>query len=355
MTSGSTRKGPRHGGLFAWAAGRRRWTRSPGELALTRPRKAGARRGLRGPLLPAGALALLAAPAAAQDLSLRLPLDCRLGETCFIQQYVDADPGPGATDHTGGPLTYDGHRGTDFRVSDLEAMEAGVPVLAPADGIVRATRDGMADRIMTDPEEVAGRECGNAVVLTHPGGWETQLCHLARGSVRVAEGDRLRAGDEVGRVGLSGSTQFPHVHLSVRRNGQEVDPFPAGLWQDPPTYEPGGFLSIGFSDAVPDYAAVKAGTADAPGLPVTAPALVLWASLFGGRVGDTVRLRILGPAGQEVFAHDALLDRTQAELFRAAGRRTPGEGWPQGLYRGEAVLLRDGTPVDRIETVLPIR
>jgi hypothetical protein len=171
----------------------------------------------------------------------------------------------------------------------------------------------------------------------------------------VAPGDRVRAGDHLGLMGLSGRTQFPHVDLSVRRDGAPVDPFPAGLWQDPPAYQPGGFLSIGFSDAVPGFEAVKDGTADAAGLPTTAPALVVWAYLFGGRAGDVVRLRILGPDGEDIFAHEVTLERTQAELFRAAGRRADAAGWPDGLYRGEAILLRDGDEVDRIETTLPLR
>ena len=78
------------------------------------------------------ALLALTTPAMAQDVQLQLPLDCDLGETCFIQQYVDTDPGPGAQDFMGGPLSYDGHKGTDFRITDLAAMQAGVAVFAPA-------------------------------------------------------------------------------------------------------------------------------------------------------------------------------------------------------------------------------
>lgn len=300
-------------------------------------------------------LLLATAPAVAQDLSLQPPLDCTMGEDCFIQQYVDADPGPGARDFTGGPLTYDGHKGTDFRVADLEAMAAGVPVYAPAPGTVLGVRDGMEDRVIESRADVAGRECGNGLVIDHGDGWHTQLCHLARGSVTVATGDTVSAGQQVGAVGLSGATQFPHVHLSVRKDGQVVDPFTAGLWADEPAYEPGGFLSIGLADAVPSFQAIKDGTADAATLPLHAPALVVWAALFGGQAGDTIALRITGPTGQEVFAHDATLDRTQAELFRAAGRRLRAASWRGGDYTGAATLIRDGQILDRIETTIPIR
>ncbi|GIT91169.1 peptidase M23 [Jannaschia pagri] len=300
------------------------------------------------------ALAFLSVPAQAQTIALEMPLNCTLGEDCFIQQYVDADPGPGARDYTGGPLSYDGHRGTDFRVADLEAMAEGVAVLAPADGVIRGIRDGMADRIIADRSEVANRECGNGVAIDHGNGWSTQLCHLAKGSVSVAVGDQVVTGQAIGLMGISGATQFPHVHVTVRQDGVVVDPFVENLWRESPPYEPGGFLSVGLADDVPTFGAVKAGTADAQRLPPDAPALVVWAALFGGRTGDVVSLRIFGPEGEDVFSHDATLDRTQAELFRAAGRRLRGAEWPAGSYRGTAVLTRDGAVIDRIETEIPI-
>ena len=62
-----------------------------------------------------------------------------------MQNHVDTDPGPDARDFTCGPLSYDGHRGTDFRVATLADMWAGFRALAAALGRVVAVRDGMAD------------------------------------------------------------------------------------------------------------------------------------------------------------------------------------------------------------------
>src|SRR5689334_1198396 len=90
-----------------------------------------------------------ASAAGAQDqgftLSLSLPLDCKVGETCFIQQYFDHDPSNGAKDYRCGPMAYDGHDGVDLRVPTLGAQRAGVTVVAAAAGTVKGTRDGMAD------------------------------------------------------------------------------------------------------------------------------------------------------------------------------------------------------------------
>ena len=51
------------------------------------------------------AAVLLAAPVAASDISLSLPVDCVPGETCHFQNYVDRDPGPGAADYRCGGLS----------------------------------------------------------------------------------------------------------------------------------------------------------------------------------------------------------------------------------------------------------
>ena len=250
------------------------------------------------------AIPLLAAgPLAAQDLELDWPLDCQLGESCFVQQYVDRDPGPEAADFTCGPLSYDGHEGTDIALTDLAAQAAGVEVRAAAAGEVTGLRNDMPDALQTGPDapDVVGRECGNGVVLRHPGGWETQYCHMERGSIAVAVGDPVAAGAPLGRVGLSGQTQFPHLHITVRRDGETIDPFEpagdpacgatgAGLWDEPVVYRAGGIIGAGFANAVPDYEAVKAGTAERA-VGVDDP-MVLWGYLFGGRSGDVVRIEI---------------------------------------------------------------
>ncbi|WP_291731205.1 M23 family metallopeptidase [Leisingera sp. F5] len=301
----------------------------------------------------------LAAPAAAGDFLLQFPLDCTLGDSCHIQQFVDHDPGPGATDFTCGTLSYDGHKGTDIALPYLSDMQAGVAVRAAAGGVVLGTRNGMADQYATDGNaaEIDGKECGNGVVLRHGNGWETQYCHMKRGSVRVQSGMKVKPGDILGEAGLSGKTQFPHLHLSVRKDGAVVDPFapeslgtcgaPAGktLWADPPAYQPGGVLGAGFSAAIPEYSAIKAGNADAAPLAADAPAFVFWAYAFGGLAGDQLDLTVTGPGG-ELVSHSEGLNKNQAQFFRAAGRRLRGGQWPDGTYTGTARLLRDGRQVD---------
>lgn len=296
-----------------------------------------------------------AAPAAAKDPLFSLPIDCVLGETCFIQNYVDSDPTPNARDHTCGPLTYDGHKGTDIRVATLAEMKAGVTVLATAPGTVRATRDGLPDIASNDPNapDLNGKDCGNGLVISHGDGWESQYCHMRNGSITVEKGQRVAKGTALGLVGLSGRTEFPHIHMSLRHNGVVVDPFSpdaAGqcgpsettLWQDPITYTAGALLDIGFSEGVPKFDDIKAGLEDADSLAANAAGLVLWGYAFGTRAGDTMTFKITGPEG---WRHSQIVEFTkpQAQVFRASGRKKPKNGWPLGVYEGVVTFERNGT------------
>ncbi|WP_249138963.1 M23 family metallopeptidase [Actibacterium sp. MT2.3-13A] len=294
------------------------------------------------------------------------PADCTLGESCFIQNHVDRDPGPGAADFTCGALTYDGHKGTDFALPSLAAMRDGVNVLAAAPGTVSTLRDGMPDTGLQTPG-LDGRECGNGVVIDHGGGWQTQYCHMKQGSIRVETGQRVAKGAVLGQIGLSGQTEFPHVHLAVRRDGAVVDPFAPepgpvtctestrpGLWQQPVPYRPGAILSLGFAARPPAFELAKAGLSSPERLPGTAPALILWAHAFGGRAGDVLALEIDGPDGRTVLAHDAVLERDQARVFRFAGRPLRASAWPEGTYRGKVSLRRGGETLSRRAVTLRV-
>lgn len=291
----------------------------------------------------------LAQPAGAFELA--WPAACVLGQTCHIQQYPDHDAGPGATDYTCGPLSYDAHDGTDIALPSRAAMKAGVQVLAAAPGVVKGIRDSVQDFV----PKVAGLECGNGVVIAHAGGWETQYCHMRQGSVLVRDGEKVDTGTPLGLIGQSGMADFPHVHLSVRHNGAKIDPFAPDtsacsptlgrtLWLTPEFYEPGGFLAAGFTAAVPSFDAIRAGLTTDP-LPDTAPGLVLWAYAFGTRAGDQMTFTITGPEGQ-VLQETASLDKTQAQMFRAMGKKLTDAAWPRGPYHGSISLIRDGKQID---------
>jgi len=287
-----------------------------------------------------------------------LPVDCHPGVDCFVQNYVDQDPGPEARDFACGALSYDGHKGTDLRLVNLAAMEGGVAVLAAAPGTVLRRRDGMADVSIRDTgvAAVAGREAGNSVIIDHGGGWVSQYAHLRQGSLLVKPGDVVAAGTPLGQVGLSGETEFPHLHFEVRFQDHTVDPFtgpmpqpacgttPAPLWSEAAavamTYRPSGLLDAGFAPSKPEADAIDRGDDTAAILPADSAGLVFWINMFGLQKGDVQHLRLIGPAGGIVAEGETTSDKNRAREFRFVGKKRPGAAWPTGAYRGEYRLLR---------------
>ena len=201
----------------------------------------------------------------AEAIELRLPINCEIGVTCEIQNYVDLDPSSQARDYQCGSRTYNGHKGVDFRLPSLRAQRAGVNVLAAAPGRVLRVRDGVPDMSVRERGigAVNDRECGNGVVVDHGEGWSTQYCHMAQGSLLVKPGDKVEASQPLGRVGLSGMTEYPHLHFAVTFQGKLVEPFAFGapegscgggrsLWepslQSALAYKPRAVLNTGFTN-----------------------------------------------------------------------------------------------------------
>ncbi|UIJ73903.1 M23 family metallopeptidase [Aurantimonas sp. HBX-1] len=328
---------------------------------MTPPSPAPARRRLVAAILAALA-ATYGTPRVASGQSgspaLTLPIHCNLGTDCFVQQMPDIDPGPAATDPLCGDATYDGHEGWDFRVRTMVDVARGVPVIAVADGIVLRVRDGLPDRIVVAPGEVAepwqGQECGNGVVVAHSGGLTSQYCHLRMGSVVVRPGVQVMRGAQLGLVGSSGLAQFPHVHLGLRRNGRDVEPLTgrdlsdaavcrqlkAELFAEPVRQllerPADAILDAGLSDEPPTLPGLVAGakpTATAGG-----EGTLAWVWAINLQKGDRFQVKIVHPDGSTLV--DQLtepLPRRKANYLAYAGRRRP---LVAGTYSVEIDLLR---------------
>ncbi len=107
-----------------------------------------------------------------------------------------------------------------------ESTLGGQPVYAACAGVVEEAFDGLEDTgEATDLEAVEAqfgehaRIDGNHVLLRHPGDELSLYAHLAKGSVAVRAGERVKAGQLLGRVGSSGSSWLPHLHFHVMREG----------------------------------------------------------------------------------------------------------------------------------------
>lgn len=94
------------------------------------------------------------------------------------------------------------HSGVDIAAPDKSA------VVAPAAGVVVATGDYFFN--------------GNTVLIHHGQGLVTMYCHLSE--IDVQDGDRLDAGDLIGKIGQTGRVTGPHLHWSLSLNQVRVNP-----------------------------------------------------------------------------------------------------------------------------------
>jgi murein DD-endopeptidase MepM/ murein hydrolase activator NlpD len=106
----------------------------------------------------------------------------------------------------------------------------GEPVYAPCSGAVRRIENALPDHRPGDPEHVP--PAGNFVLL-ECGGAQVLLAHLMAGSVTVGAGDAVQAGQPIGRVGNSGRSTEPHLHVHAQRPSADgslnAEPLPVSV------------------------------------------------------------------------------------------------------------------------------
>lgn len=91
------------------------------------------------------------------------------------------------------------HGAVDFGAAGVN----GMPVYAVADGVVVTV-------------ETWTRSYGNHVIIAHANGLYTLYAHGQAGSICVSEGQSVKQGQQIMRVGSTGNSTGPHLHFEVR-------------------------------------------------------------------------------------------------------------------------------------------
>ena len=94
------------------------------------------------------------------------------------------------------------HEGVDI------SNRVGTLIVAPAEGIISDVGNDLVH--------------GKIVVISHGFGMTSRYSHLSK--VLVKTGQKVKRGDKVAEVGMTGKTTGPHLHYEVRLNGIPVNP-----------------------------------------------------------------------------------------------------------------------------------
>lgn len=114
-----------------------------------------------------------------------------------------------------------GRRSHKFFPSSLEDYNSyNVQLFSPCDGIVLECENACDDLEIgeTDIDQPAGNYIAikntklNVVVI---------LAHLKKGSLKVKEGDVIEKGQYIGKIGNSGNTSEPHLHIHAKINDEK--------------------------------------------------------------------------------------------------------------------------------------
>lgn len=102
---------------------------------------------------------------------------------------------------------------------DIPAV-INTPVIASQSGTVTATNNTCA----TSNSTGCGSGYGNRVEITDINGNINLYGHLAKDSIIVKVGDQVLQGQQIAGVGSSGNSTGPHLHFTIKINGQAVNP-----------------------------------------------------------------------------------------------------------------------------------
>ncbi len=113
-----------------------------------------------------------------------------------------------------------GIRGWGIYPKDLERYAIFEDSLySPCDGKVLKVDKGYRD--MEPPERGEGHPAGNHIAIECESA-EVTLAHMKQNSIVVDSLDAVKVGDLLGKVGNSGNTSEPHLHIHAEKNGKGI-------------------------------------------------------------------------------------------------------------------------------------
>ena len=110
----------------------------------------------------------------------------------------------------GSQRVYRGEPGAYHSGLDIATGESGTPFVAPADGVV----------ILAAKQPFALE--GHLLMIDHGMGLSSAFLHCS--ALMVEEGDRVKQGQLIGRIGMTGRATGPHLHWGMKWRDARIDP-----------------------------------------------------------------------------------------------------------------------------------
>jgi len=98
-------------------------------------------------------------------------------------------------------------------------FHGGIDIDAPMGAFIHAAASGT---VLSARWHTGGS--GYTVILDHGGGISTFYLHIMKRGILVKEGQTVKAGDVIAKVGSTGLSTGAHLHFEVRKNGDRQDP-----------------------------------------------------------------------------------------------------------------------------------
>ncbi len=114
-------------------------------------------------------------------------------------------------------------RGRMHPVLHIRRPHYGVDLAAPSGTPIKAASDGVISFV--------GRKggYGNAIILQHAKRYSTRYAHMSRFNRKLHVGSRVKRGDIIGYVGMTGVADGPHLHYEIRIRNRPYNPLTVKL------------------------------------------------------------------------------------------------------------------------------
>lgn len=161
-------------------------------------------------------------------------LKCKFPVLKGNYHYVNSDFGKRTYQNYKGKTVTDYHKGIDVQGKNKVDY-----IVCPFAGTVIGCRNDMSGTASSGTAAM-----GNYVIVDCGNGIRLRFLHLKKGSVTVKTGDKVKVGQTIGYMGLTGNTSGYHLHFDISINGEYVDPKPylAGIKELDSEPSPGTYI-----------------------------------------------------------------------------------------------------------------